>query len=1000
MTSLRQHIVQRSTLAIAFLLTICFHCSYAQVWQANSYGNPHAAVLNVISHNGKLYLATSYAGFYVSSDDGATWNQFTTTQLPDGSAIRMMVSSGSALIGDSYSGIWLSMDDGATWAKKYTTGTIQTYASNGSVVLAARDNDVLRSNDGGETWDQTAIGQNVRHLAFSATAAYALTSDGDIFKSTDSGVTWVKKYHGSYFYAANGLGANGTFVYATFFNGLAVSGDNGDTWWIKTPPVMATTFGFNGTDLIAGGLEKVYVSHDNGATFEATPILEIGNGGTASILVQGGKVIVATAISGIYTSGTAAYSFVQSNEGLIRPAIYGIAVRGNNIVTTSFGSVHHTADGITWLKSTTDFTGMHIMQVVAMGNSFFASTLDNGVFVSTDDGATWTPASTGLTSLSTYDITTSGANVIVASDDGIFVSSNNGAAWTNARSGAVNRVIKAGNRVFATTFPGVVLMSDSNGSTWVTTDLTQGQFLFDIVELAGITYASTSHGMFKSTNGLNWTEAPEFSKYFISEMTSDGTSVYFFDQNTYQVHKFSGASAVNLQFYATFSSARLLVNNDRLYTVANSYASNILLPGSGSIWSRSVSGLIGISSISPLSGPAGTVITIAGQGFSALPLENVVTIGGIRATVLHTSPTQLTVAVPNVAGPQPIEIRRSTYTAISVPRFVATPVATSLEPAIALVGQSVAINGSGFGAASIVPEVRLNGILTNSTAVSRSVISFIVPDGAQSGTVTLKIGAYTTSLDIQVSPTITEIYPSEGVAGDVVSVRGTGFSSLPAQNVVHLNGEIMPLVGSGTSGLTFKVPSAATSGIITVTANGLAAYSNSAFLVRPSSAFCPTPPSAPIITEIPGAPSGIVGLVSSTAFGNQWYFNGAKIPGATDQVLITDQSGQFSVTTTVDGCTSEKSIEKLVTVVITGIEDHGTLNIYPNPVNDVLQIDLTNETVPSGILIYSASGRSMLNTEASAGTVLTVDTSGFSSGLYVLQVHNSNATIVRKFEKR
>jgi hypothetical protein len=66
-----------------------------------------------------------------------------------------------------------------------------------------------------------------------------------------------------------------------------------------------------------------------------------------------------------------------------------------------------------------------------------------------------------------------------------------------------------------------------------------------------------------------------------------------------------------------------------------------------------------ITSIAPATVPAGGTITITGEGFSTTPSQNVVTIGGIVATVTAATATQLTVTVPAAvcAAPGTVAVR-------------------------------------------------------------------------------------------------------------------------------------------------------------------------------------------------------------------------------------------------------------------------------------------------------------------------------------------------------
>ena len=71
-----------------------------------------------------------------------------------------------------------------------------------------------------------------------------------------------------------------------------------------------------------------------------------------------------------------------------------------------------------------------------------------------------------------------------------------------------------------------------------------------------------------------------------------------------------------------------------------------------------------ISSISPLSGPYSTVVTITGSGFNANITGNTVKFNNKEAVVQSASPTQLVVTVPGSAGVGPVSIQNGPVTGI------------------------------------------------------------------------------------------------------------------------------------------------------------------------------------------------------------------------------------------------------------------------------------------------------------------------------------------------
>lgn len=76
-----------------------------------------------------------------------------------------------------------------------------------------------------------------------------------------------------------------------------------------------------------------------------------------------------------------------------------------------------------------------------------------------------------------------------------------------------------------------------------------------------------------------------------------------------------------------------------------------------------------INSFSPLSGPAGSSVTISGSNFSSTPANNIVYFGVVKATVSSATNTSLTVTVPNASTFQPISVTVNNLTAFSAQFF-------------------------------------------------------------------------------------------------------------------------------------------------------------------------------------------------------------------------------------------------------------------------------------------------------------------------------------------
>jgi|GEM_PF-845955 len=79
-----------------------------------------------------------------------------------------------------------------------------------------------------------------------------------------------------------------------------------------------------------------------------------------------------------------------------------------------------------------------------------------------------------------------------------------------------------------------------------------------------------------------------------------------------------------------------------------------------------------VTSCSPLSGPVGTAVSIAGSGFDLTPSNNIVYFGAVKASVTQVSSTLLTVTVPAGASYAPISVEVNGFQASSNSPFDVT----------------------------------------------------------------------------------------------------------------------------------------------------------------------------------------------------------------------------------------------------------------------------------------------------------------------------------------
>jgi predicted RNase H-like HicB family nuclease len=197
---------------------------------------------------------------------------------------------------------------------------------------------------------------------------------------------------------------------------------------------------------------------------------------------------------------------------------------------------------------------------------------------------------------------------------------------------------------------------------------------------------------------------------------------------------------------------------------------------------------------------------------------------------------------------------------------------------------------------------------------------------------------------------------------------------------------------------TQSIPvSNATDYTVTVTANGCSATSAATTVTENPLPATPTiNASGPLTFCDPGS----VTLTSSSATGNVW-----SPGGATTQAITVDADGSYTVTVTDgNGCVSAASAATVVDEEICiGVNETAlvnSLNIFPNPASDVLNIEFTVDEVnflevrvmnAMGQLVYQDIENAFSGTYRNSFSV-----NGLATGSYMLQVVTDKAIVNKK----
>ncbi len=187
------------------------------------------------------------------------------------------------------------------------------------------------------------------------------------------------------------------------------------------------------------------------------------------------------------------------------------------------------------------------------------------------------------------------------------------------------------------------------------------------------------------------------------------------------------------------------------------------------------------------------------------------------------------------------------------------PAITSVSPQEGYAGQLIKITGTALDAA----VVKIGSDAATTSNVSATSVDFVVPATTPLGIqkITLTATGGTTTFDnfkvIAVppkAPVVSSFSPIQGPSGTEVTITGTNFGTDVASNKVKFNGVAATIKSATATQLVAVVPDAATTGAVSVEANGVTGNSSSNFtvIVPKITTFSPTDGGAGTLVVING----------------------------------------------------------------------------------------------------------------------------------------------------
>jgi len=397
-----------------------------------------SSILSVIN-SGTNLVAGGNGGIFTSIDGGANWLQTSSFN------IQSLFAYGNYILGTNTQapfGVIVSSDNGNTW-NNYTTGLpLNTLVYDCTIIgsdlyCVTYPKSIYKSTDNGQTWsfvgDVTSGLVYPERIATDGTDLYSCYSsadtDGGVYKSTDGGLNWM--HAGLRILDVTALGSNSTSVYYSSY-GFGRSDDDGNSW-VNTNNYLSTgkrIFLNNNDIFVCTGIE-LSMSTDNGYNFNTVI------GGQVFDIINVSGNLFATTFFDVWKSTDDGSSW-NTIPSMYQNQVGQFAFINNTLIAASRSfwvelSYFSTDEGNSWIEiADTAFTGISAVHV--LGNLLFASNT-NGIIKSIDNGINWTYASTGFPGGVVTRIISYNGKLIAAGSFGVYFSANNGDNWHSLSQG-------------------------------------------------------------------------------------------------------------------------------------------------------------------------------------------------------------------------------------------------------------------------------------------------------------------------------------------------------------------------------------------------------------------------------------------------------------------------------------------------------------------------------------------------------------------------------------
>jgi photosystem II stability/assembly factor-like uncharacterized protein len=378
--------------------------NYGQSWKKIQPGEIYWSFQSFAEDlSGGLYVSGNLCGIYTRQPGQLKW-QLLPDSPPDAGIYSLAcTANGDLIAGTRSSGIFRrDRDQGWKWCSKglsYASLRSLAYLPSKNCYFAAVQGvEMLRSKDGGASWEKLTNGLDIRYaedIAIDKDGVVFVGAPGwGIYRSEDSGDSWMTAYNGLSSWEISTLFANpssGTVLAGQKKGLIDRSEDHGVTWTSSSaglPKTDVNRFAMSHDNRIyTATYNGLFESLDDGKSWQslAPPM---GSTQIRSLAVTGKNHIYAgTYGSGLWRSKDKGQTWEDLNVVVSGAYIYGLAVDSEDrvyVAPAQADIVRSDAEGENWQSINSGMGTAEITFLTYLDDYMYAGTLFRGLYRSTD----------------------------------------------------------------------------------------------------------------------------------------------------------------------------------------------------------------------------------------------------------------------------------------------------------------------------------------------------------------------------------------------------------------------------------------------------------------------------------------------------------------------------------------------------------------------------------------------------------------------------------------